>query len=107
MVDVDARAAGQRRYVPRERLSRPRGSARAQPDVLQVVEDSWDAAHNPVYDLAGRRANWQRVRVFTSTVYNKIVSSVIEGDTAPAAAIDEGAAARVTAPPRLTTRARV
>ena len=66
---------------------------RAQPDVLQVVEDSWDAAHNPVYDLAGRRANWQRVRVFTSTVYNKIVSSVIQGDTAPAAAIDEGAAA--------------
>ncbi len=66
---------------------------RANPDVLQAIEDSWEFGRNPVYDLNGRRANWQRVRVFTSTVYNKIVASVIQGDVAPAAAIDEGAAA--------------
>jgi multiple sugar transport system substrate-binding protein len=65
----------------------------ANPDIVAVLDAAWDGGHSPVYDLNGKKPNWQRVRVFTSTTYNKIIAGVIQGDQKPEEAIDQGAAA--------------
>lgn len=62
-------------------------------DVVKVIENAWDQARNPVYDLNGRKANWQRARIYTSTVYNKMLASVVQGGADPASAIDQAARA--------------
>jgi multiple sugar transport system substrate-binding protein len=66
---------------------------KANPDVLKTIEASWDYGHSPVYDFNGKKPAWQRVRVYTSTTYNKIISAVVAGGVAPEQAIDDGAAA--------------
>ena len=66
---------------------------KANPDVLKTIEASWDYGHSPVYDFNGKKPAWQRVRVYTSTTYNKIISAVVAGGVAPDEAIDDGAAA--------------
>ncbi len=82
--------------VSREAFAGPYRNAevvKANPDILKAIDDSWDAGHSPVYDLKGKKPNWQRVRLFTSTTYNKIIAGVIQGDQKPEAAIEQGAAA--------------
>lgn len=69
---------------------------KANPDIVKTIEEVWDGGHSPVYDLAGTKPNWQRVRVFTSTTYNKIIAGVIQGGMRPEEAIDQGAAAART-----------
>lgn len=60
-------------------------------DIVKVIGEAWDQAHNPVYDLTGKKALWQRARVYTSTVYNKMLASVVQGGADPNAAIAEAA----------------
>ncbi|MGD9942082.1 MAG: ABC transporter substrate-binding protein [Burkholderiaceae bacterium] len=63
------------------------------PDITRVIAEAWDGSRNPVFDLAGKRLAWQRAKVYTSTVYNRMLASVIQGGTAPDAAITEAARA--------------
>lgn len=77
-------------------LYREAAVAKANPDILQTLDDSYEYGHSPVYDLNGKKPNWQRVRLFTSTTYNKIIAGVIQGDLKPEEAIDQGAAAART-----------
>jgi multiple sugar transport system substrate-binding protein len=63
------------------------------PDIVKVIDTAWDQSHNPVYDLNGKKALWQRARVYTSTVYNKMLASVVHGGADPNAAIDQAATA--------------
>ncbi|ADH91585.1 extracellular solute-binding protein family 1 [Ancylobacter novellus DSM 506] len=60
-------------------------------DIAKVVEASWDVARNPVYDLNGKKAAWQRARIYTSTVYNKMLATVIQAGGDPNAAIEQAA----------------
>jgi multiple sugar transport system substrate-binding protein len=69
---------------------------KANPDIVQTIEESWEAGHSPVYDLNGKKPNWQRVRLFTSTTYNKIVAGVLQGEQKPEDAIEQGGAAART-----------
>jgi multiple sugar transport system substrate-binding protein len=62
-------------------------------DIVKVISEAWDESHNPVYDLNGKKPSWQRARVYTSTVYNKMLASVVQGGTDPDAAIDQAAKA--------------
>ncbi len=66
---------------------------KAHPEIVKVIGTAWDQARNPVYDLTGEKPNWQRARVYTSTVYNKMLASVVQGGANPAAAIDQAASA--------------
>lgn len=62
-------------------------------DIVKVIDTAWDQARNPVYDLHGKKPVWQRAKIYTSTVYNKMLASVVQGGTDPAAAIDQAAKA--------------
>lgn len=62
-------------------------------DIAKVIGEAWDGSHNPVYDLSGRKPLWQRARLYTSTVYNKMLASVVQGGADPSVAIDRAAAA--------------
>lgn len=66
---------------------------KAHQNIVKVIDTAWDQAHNPVYDLNGKKPNWERARIYTSTVYNKMIASVVQGGTDPAAAIDQAAKA--------------
>lgn len=66
---------------------------KGQPDINRVITEAWDGSRNPVFDLAGKKPSWQRAKIYTSTVYNRMLGSVIQGGTAPAAAVTEGARA--------------
>lgn len=61
-------------------------------DIVRVIRESWDAAHNPVYDLSGKRASYVRARVYTSTVYNRMIARVIDGGVSPEKSIEQAAA---------------
>jgi multiple sugar transport system substrate-binding protein len=61
------------------------------PDIVKVIGTAWAQSHNPVYDLDGKKALWQRARVYTSTVYNKMLASVVQGGVDPNVAIDQAA----------------
>lgn len=63
------------------------------PDITRVIGEAWDGSRNPVFDLAGKRLAWQRAKIYTSTVYNKMLASVIQGGMPPDAAITEAAQA--------------
>lgn len=60
-------------------------------DIVEVISTAWDASHNPVYDLSGKKPLWQRARVYTSTIYNKMLAGVVQGGVKPEAAIDTAA----------------
>lgn len=62
-------------------------------DIVKVIDKAWDESHNPVYDLSGKKPLWQRARVYTSTAYNKMLASVVQGGADPNAAIDQAASA--------------
>ncbi|WP_424627828.1 ABC transporter substrate-binding protein [Bradyrhizobium sp. SYSU BS000235] len=62
-------------------------------DIVKVIDSAWDHARNPVYDLKGTKPSWQRARIYTSTVYNKMLANVVQGGADPAAAIDQAAKA--------------
>ena len=62
-------------------------------DIAKVINTAWDQARNPVYDLNGKKASWQRARIYTSTVYNKMLAGVVQGGADPSAAIDQAAKA--------------
>ena len=62
-------------------------------DINKIIDTAWDQSRNPVYDLNGKKASWQRARIYTSTVYNKMLASVVQGGADPAAAISEAAKA--------------
>lgn len=66
---------------------------KSHPDIVRVISEAWDGARNPVFDLNGKALNWQRARVYTSTVYNKMLANVIQGDMDPGKSLDEAAAA--------------
>lgn len=65
-------------------------------DIAKVIDVAWDQARNPVYDLSGKKPNWQRAKIYTSTVYNKMVAGVVQGGADPSAAIDQAAKAART-----------
>jgi len=62
-------------------------------DIVRVIAAAWDQSWNPVYDLRGQKAIWQRAKVYTSTVYNKMIANVIQGGIDPGKAVDQAAAA--------------
>lgn len=62
-------------------------------DITRVISSAWDASRNPVFDLAGKKLAWQRAKIYTSTVYNKMLANVIQGGMAPDAAVTEAAQA--------------
>lgn len=62
-------------------------------DISKVIDTVWDQARNPVYDLNGKKPSWQRARIYTSTVYNKMLASVVQGGADPSGAIDQAAKA--------------
>ena len=62
-------------------------------DIVKVIDTVWDQARNPVYDLNGKRPSWQRAKIYTSTVYNKMLASVVQGGADPSVAIDQAAKA--------------
>jgi multiple sugar transport system substrate-binding protein len=68
---------------------------RENPDIIKTIRECWDTGSSPVYDLSGKVPNWQRVRLYTSTTYNKMVANVIQGGMDEDAAVEQaGAAAR-------------
>jgi multiple sugar transport system substrate-binding protein len=68
---------------------------RANPDVVKTISECWDTGTSPVYDLTGKVPNWQRVRLYTSTTYNRMVADVIQGGLDEDSAVERaGAAAR-------------
>jgi multiple sugar transport system substrate-binding protein len=69
------------------------GYAKNHPDISRVITEAWDGSRNPVFDLSGKKPAWQRAQVYNSTVYNRMLASVIQGNTAPAAAVTEAARA--------------
>lgn len=62
-------------------------------DISKVIDSVWDQARNPVYDLNGKKPSWQRAKIYTSTVYNKMLASVVQGGADPSTAIDQAAKA--------------
>lgn len=62
-------------------------------DIVKVIDTAWDQARNPVYDLKGTKPSWQRARIYTSTVYNKMLANVVQGGADPSTAIDQAAKA--------------
>lgn len=66
---------------------------KSQPDINRVISEVWEGSRNPVFDLSGKKPAWQRAKVYTSTVYNRMLASVIQGGATPEAAVTEGARA--------------
>lgn len=69
---------------------------KSKPEIARVISDAWDGSRNPVFDFAGKKPAWQRAKVYTSTVYNKMLANVIQGGMAPDAAVTEAAQAART-----------
>jgi len=69
------------------------GFVKKHQDISKVIDSVWDQARNPVYDLNGKKPSWQRAKIYTSTVYNKMLASVVQGGADPSAAIDQAAKA--------------
>ncbi|MHA7601775.1 ABC transporter substrate-binding protein [Alicycliphilus sp. T452] len=66
---------------------------KSQPDISRVISEAWEGSRNPVFDLAGKRPAWQRAKVYTSTVYNRMLGSVIQGGVTPEQAVTDAAQA--------------
>lgn len=64
---------------------------KSHPDIVRVISEAWDGARNPVFDLDGKKLNWQRAKVYTSTVYNRMLANVIQGDMDPEKSLDQAA----------------
>lgn len=69
---------------------------KSHPDIVRVISDIWDESRSPVFELNGKQLRWERAKVYTSTIYNKMLASVVQGDIAPDAAIDQAAKAART-----------
>lgn len=61
-------------------------------DIVKTIRESWGYAHNPVYDLSGKKASYPRARIYTSTVYNRMIARVIDGGVSPERSIEQAAA---------------
>ncbi|MDB5741846.1 MAG: extracellular solute-binding protein family 1 [Polaromonas sp.] len=66
---------------------------KAHPDIVRVITDAWDGAKNPVFDFSGRKLSLARARIYTSTVYNKMLANVIQGNMPAATAVTQAASA--------------
>ncbi|KAB7619614.1 ABC transporter substrate-binding protein [Verminephrobacter eiseniae] len=66
---------------------------KSKPEISRVISEAWDGSRNPVFDLTGKKPAWQRAKVYTSTIYNKMLANVIQGGIAPDAAVTDAAQA--------------
>ncbi len=67
------------------------GYVKSHPDIVRVITEVWDNSRNPVFDLNGHKLSWQRAKIYTSTVYNKMLANVIQGGMKPDAAVGQAA----------------